>query len=128
LPLKLQLDATLLHPHREAMQVSLADLGQALAAGNVKARCVQWALNHAVFLKTLGQQGIGMRAHVFDGVHGLTQQKQTNLLALNLNAYREIGVQLGQGSDLVPVGVDVSASCHARPLGQSGNFVSLEKQ
>jgi hypothetical protein len=61
-------------------------------------------------------------------MHSLTQQKQANLLALHLDANREIRVELGQRGDLVPVGVDVSASCHARPLGQSGNFVSLEKQ
>ena len=87
---------------RETTQIALAHFIQAFAAIDLKARGMQGALDHAILDKALGQQGIGMRAHILQGVHLALVQKQANFLALNDHAGGKVGVQARAWGRVVP--------------------------
>lgn len=64
---------------------------------------MQGAFDYTVFDKALRQQGLSMRTHVFDGVDLITQQIDANLLVADLRTQREVGIQLIERCNVLPI-------------------------
>jgi hypothetical protein len=98
-----------LNPHavgldldRKTTQIPLPNVIEAFATIDFKAGGMQGALHHAILDKALGQQGIGMRAHILQSMDLVLEQKQTYFLTLNDHTGGKVGVQARTRGHVVP--------------------------